>query len=437
MVLLFCLTGYFDMMAQTVPWLAPAASLNAVDLRMNCIPMVDGQRLNEGDYIGVFNDGGRCFGLARWKDTLVFNITVYGSDGSTDGFNSGEKLNLKVWLRNENCTLEKIAQVAADNPLVFSNTTVNRINVLNFQRLSVSFEKESYCRNEGILVPDMNYPVNDLSFAASHNLSVDPVSGTIDPLKNLPGSYTVSVISRFCMSGNSLALTLLDFPRPAPLPDTLMCGDSPLRLSLHDAYAAVNWSTGANASYADVTEPGMIWYRVTDQAGCSNADTVMVKKTSLKRLEYTVDKADCHHEGRIAIGNSEVENGRPPFSYRVKSQLEDKELTDLYEVPEGIYNIEVVNVNGCILRQAEKVIVEKDCLNDIPVISPNDDGLDDRYFIALEGPVRIFDRTGSLKRRLTGPCYFDGNDENGKPLPMGVYMIITEKQEKVELTIVR
>jgi hypothetical protein len=121
----------------------------------------------------------------------------------------------------------------------------------------------------------------------------------------------------------------------------------------------------------------------------------------------------------------------------LSSQLEDRERDELGDVPEGVYTLEVVNANGCILRHPQKIIVEKDCLNDIPVFTPNDDGQDDRYFINLEGNIKIFDRNGALKRRLTAPCYFDGRDESGSPLPMGIYMVVSDKGENVELTIIR
>lgn len=438
MIMAFCLLVLVDLSAQNVPWITPSVSLNAVPLVINCIPQVNGQFLSNGDYIGVFNEQDRCYGLARWKDTINFKITVYGSDGAIDGFNNGDKLTLKIWLRNENCVLEKISQVTSDNPLVFSNTSFNRINVLNFERLSVSYPTEDHCMNEGILLPDMNYSADDLHFTSTSGINLNLTSGAIDPLRSSPGTYTIEMNSGNCLTSNKLNLTLKDFPRlPAPLPDTVLCGNEPLELALTDQFTTIQWSTGATTPRVNLTEPASVWYRITNSQGCGNADTFNIKQIAIKKLEYIVDKADCYRKGRITLGESYIENGRAPYSFILSSQLENREQDELSDVPEGVYTLKVINANGCVLRHSQKVIVEKDCLNDVPVFTPNDDGQDDRYFINLEGRIQIFDRNGILKRRLTAPCYFDGNDESGSPLPMGVYMVVSEKGEKVELTIIR
>jgi hypothetical protein len=435
--LAFCLLSLFDLSAQNVPWITPSVSLNAVPLAINCVPQADGQFLTNGDYIGVFNEQDRCFGLARWKDTINFQITVYGSDGTADGFNTGDKLNLKIWLRNEDCIIERISQVTSDKPLVFTNAITNRINILNFERLSVSYPKEDYCMNEGAVLPELNYSVDDLSFSSAPGINLNVSSGAVDPAKSTPGTYAIELNSGTCLTSKSLPLTLKDFPSLSALPDTFLCGNEPLEISLPDQYNSVQWSTGAASSRVNLTEPATVWYRVTSNNGCGNADTFNLRQIAIRTLEYTVDKADCYRKGRINVGDRDIENGVAPYSFKLTSELENLELSTLNDVPEGVYTLEVVNSNGCVLRHTQRVFVEKDCLNDIPVITPNDDGLDDRYFINLEGQIKIFDRNGTLKRRLTAPCYFDGNDETGHPLPMGIYMVVSEKGEKVELTIIK
>jgi hypothetical protein len=436
-ICIFGLLSLTDLSAQVVPWIAPSASLNTVPLIINCLPQVDGQPLAEGDYIGIFNDQDKCFGLARWKDTTNFKITVYGSDGTIDGFNTGEKLNLKIWLRNEGCILEKISLVNAENPLVFSNTVANRINTLNFERLSVSYPKENYCLNEGIILPDFSYTVDNIRFSSGSGINLNASSGVIDPSKSSPGIYAVELNSATCLTHKNVNLILNDFPHPSVIKDTFLCGENPVSISLTDQYSNVQWSTGATSSHVELTDPATVWYRVTNSKGCINADTFVIARTAIKRLEYTVDKADCYRKGRITINNQEIENGRAPYTYKLSSQLENLEFSELNDVPEGIYNIEVINANGCVLHHTQRIILKRDCLNDITVFTPNDDGQDDRYFIDIEGKISIFDRNGTLKRKLLAPCYFDGNDESGHPLPMGVYMVISERGEKVELTIIR
>ncbi|MBN2480981.1 MAG: hypothetical protein JXB19_04515 [Bacteroidales bacterium] len=430
------LTAFITLSGQTVPWVTPSASLNAVPLIINCIPRIDGQSLSEGDFIGIFDDAGRCFGLARWKDTADFRITVYGSDGTTDGFNAGDPLNLKIWLSNENCILEHISQVESDNPLIFSNTATNSINILDYERINVGYPKPEYCLNEKDIRPLLSHPVENLLFQADNNLNIDAETGLIDPVTSAAGDYTIALNSDRCLNSNSLTLTLNEIPPIISMPDTFICGDA-LTLSVTDGYRSVQWSTGTVSQEVRLTEAATIWYRVTNDKGCSNSDTFQVEKISIVNVDLRIGDADCYEKGRIEIRDQEIAGGRPPYTYKVTNLIDNSEVSTLTELPEGVYSLEIINDNGCALRYPQNLVVRKDCLNDRPVFSPNEDGLDDRYFISFEGSVRIFDRNGNLKRRLTGPVYFDGNDSNGTLLPMGTYLVVSEKGESITLTIIR
>jgi hypothetical protein len=436
MVNVLCLIILPYVSAQNVPWTAPAVSLASAPVIMNCIPQVNGQSLEAGDYIGIFNESGRCFGLSRWKDTINFRITVYGSDGTTDGFKAGDTLLIRLWLHNEDCTLEKVSRVDSDKPLIYSNSTATRINVLNFERASVVYPLTDCCLNGQPVEPLKNYSFSGLTFQSVPGLGLDTATGIINPSGSEPGNYVISLKSPTCLTGNTLNMNLNDYPRIESMPDTFICGDK-LEITVPFQQDQVQWSTGAASPSVDLTEEAKVWYKVTNNKGCSNSDTFGVKKMTIARLEYGVIQADCQRKGRLNILDQEILNGKAPYKYNLTNQIDNLTTNDLTNITEGIYQMEVINSNGCALRYQPKIVVEKDCLNDKPVFSPNEDGLDDRYFINLEGKITIFDRNGSLKRRLTGPCYFDGNDENGHPLPMGVYMVISEKGNSVVLTIVR
>jgi hypothetical protein len=73
----------------------------------------------------------------------------------------------------------------------------------------------------------------------------------------------------------------------------------------------------------------------------------------------------------------------------------------------------------------------------LSVFTPNGDDIEDLYFIPHEGSVKIYTIEGRLIRSLNTPAYWDGNDEAGNPQPMGTYVIITDNERIVNITIVK
>jgi hypothetical protein len=230
---------------------------------------------------------------------------------------------------------------------------------------------------------------------------------------------------------------LNDFPHITPVPDTFICGDHLTLRSTNIGNEQVLWSTGETSPEITLSQPATVWYKVTNSQGCSNADTFAVQKMAIASLDYTTRKADCYSPGGLEISNQDILNGKPPYGYQLVNDIDSSTTEDLNHLREGLYTLEVINANGCVLKYSPKLLIAKDCLNDKPVFTPNADGMNDRYFINFEGRLEVFDRNGRLRRRLTGPCYFDGKDENGHPLSMGVYLIVSEKKQTMTLTIVR
>jgi hypothetical protein len=439
--IIICFILAYSTYAQNVPWARPNITSSTSKLIINCIPTVNSVALDPNDYIGVFDSIDNCFGLAQWKDTTDYSIAVYGSNDatSTTGFRNGAKMKFKVWLYKEDCIVENIAQVSSDAELVYETTTTNRVTTLNFEKTSVHYPKSEYCLNTDAVSPVINYRPQQLSFLPLSNtgLYIDSKTGIVDPRKCTPGTYTISIdAQKNCVTNKNVTLTLRDYPRLQQIPDTFICGEH-LSIKGPEGFSSLEWSTGQTASDIEITEPATISYKVTNAYGCANADTFSVKKTALNRIDYSTITADCEKKGRLNITGTDISNGRQPYTYKLTNLIDNSIVSDIENVPEGLYRITVINSNGCELSYNAKVILEKDCLNDKPVFTPNADGMDDRYFINLEGKIKIYDRNGKLKRTLQGPVYFDGNDENAHPLPMGTYLVVADNGKTVTLTIVK
>lgn len=79
----------------------------------------------------------------------------------------------------------------------------------------------------------------------------------------------------------------------------------------------------------------------------------------------------------------------------------------------------------------------QNCLNNYPVFTPGNDGIEDEYFIPYDGTIKIYNRDGALLQTIETPAYWDGRNKSGDLLPMGNYVMITDKGKAVNITIVR
>ena len=173
--------------------------------------------------------------------------------------------------------------------------------------------------------------------------------------------------------------------------------------------------------------------------GCVQTDTIEVEVIPfvVEDIDYEKEDADCWEDGSIQINSIQVNYERGEHSYTRINQITGKRSQNMETVPEGIYQIEVTDERECTSVYEEDITIEQKCLEDYPVFTPNQDGTEDEYFIPYVGTVRIFDRNGTLMKELTTPAYWDGTDNSGTQMPMGNYLMLTEKGRVVNITIIR
>ena len=110
---------------------------------------------------------------------------------------------------------------------------------------------------------------------------------------------------------------------------------------------------------------------------------------------------------------------------------------EVVEVPAGEYKVTVLDKDGCRATWPETFLLGRDPNCEFPVISPNNDGVAEDYYIPYTGTAKIYDRSGELKIQLTIPSAWNATDSSGHPLPMGTYIIVCEGQKDIMVTIVR
>ena len=186
-------------------------------------------------------------------------------------------------------------------------------------------------------------------------------------------------------------------------------------------------------------EPGnyQVAYSVTDANGCTNVD--QVNYVLATPIEPTFDFEMICNELELI---STVSDPNDLFGYTWFLQ---NELVGVYSNPtyffdeSGTFDLElaVTDQYGCTYSTTEQVLLQN-ALNIegfyVPnVFSPNGDPYNNTFLIpsavsaCLNYEVDIFNRWGQLVYSMTpATAAFAGNDENGNPLPEGVYYYTME-----------
>ena len=201
----------------------------------------------------------------------------------------------------------------------------------------------------------------------------------------------------------------------------------------------LSWSNGLTERTIKIDSTQTIAVQLTDNYNCISIDTftIEVKPFEIQTMDISTYDADCWTEGELNINEIATTYGSNNLSYTLRNKLNKATLTDLTTIPEGMYEVEVENEDGCIKIPKKEIEVRQKCLEDYPVFTPNMDGVEDEYYIPYEGIVKIYDKNGNLKRILDTPAYWDGTNESGVKLPMGVYLLVTDAGKNVNITIVR
>jgi gliding motility-associated-like protein len=207
------------------------------------------------------------------------------------------------------------------------------------------------------------------------------------------------------------------------------------------------WSDGIFGNTRTDLPAGDYNVIIIDANSCSTNSTITITEPDSMMLSFEVTKPFCPDkpDGEIT---SIVTGGVPgtDYLYRWSDNSTSRNLTN---VPEGFYELEVTDQNGCSVYNSVKVDpVNKTCLIIPNAISPNGDLINDTWNIGLvelypEVEIKVFNRWGeTVWRSEKGyPQPWDGKS-NGENLPIDSYHYIIDlhngtKQMIGTITIVR
>jgi hypothetical protein len=90
-------------------------------VKLSINPSIDGETLEDGDEIGVYNDDGLCVGATVWNGKNC-TITVWGDNDQTDdddGMTQGDTLRVRIWDESESNEYEAEITFEDDEDLTY------------------------------------------------------------------------------------------------------------------------------------------------------------------------------------------------------------------------------------------------------------------------------------------------------------------------------
>jgi internalin A len=156
-------------------------------------------------------------------------------------------------------------------------------------------------------------------------------------------------------------------------------------------------------------------------------------------LNYTLIESDCKKGLTVSLNEFSIINGTPPYKYKLVNTINGD--TTFYnskmlnEIKAGIYDIIVDDNDACAKTIENFISMKEDTKCDL-VISPDGDDRNEEYFIDTPGSIKIYDVNGVLVRNMQGPGYWDGSNNHGELVPMGLYAIIVEDKNIANITVV-
>lgn len=178
----------------------------------------------------------------------------------------------------------------------------------------------------------------------------------------------------------------------------------------------------------------------------TNIKTLIVDTSSicfkLTDVKIDVQTKPCEKQAQVNIKatTSGILNGT--LEYLLINNLDTLKSTtaNFTVLKPASYSMQVKSQN-CIQAWSQTLKVSFDTLNckkNVPYsFSPNGDGVEDVFRFDQMGEALVFDKRGNLVAALVLPILWDGTNKNNELLDLGLYVVIINGTEKLNVTILR
>ena len=338
-----------------IPWHIPQSSSEQTIQFISNDLLFEGERLQNGDAIGVFYDSlgfEACAGYVIYDpDLSVIVLTAYGTDADNNsGLALGEPLTFKYWRNESACQIDSMTvEFAAENSNVFKPGDNTMVAIINGNYGEVQYAKQAFCKNEANPKPVI-IGIDSITISSANSaLVIDPTTGEINLSDSEPGEYTILFESETCLSSDGIVIQIQD-ESPLILQENLyICPASELNLSAVAGHNNYLWSNGEQSSDITIDEPGTYWVETTIGA-CVIRDSIVVvsPQPAFEEVSIITGEEQCDAGGTLLVENV---RGQEPLRYFLISNFNQNEYSslngDFTDLNEGIYTLVVRDGYNC------------------------------------------------------------------------------------------
>ena len=200
-----------------------------------------------------------------------------------------------------------------------------------------------------------------------------------------------------CYSSDTIEITLRRPPAFSIGPDTTLCRDSSIVLSVESQrWIEFNWNTGDKTRDVTIGTPGTYFVIVKDRNDCFNSDTIQVGELPSPIINLAPENIICIPDGGSTILDA---RGVGTLNYEWPHSGETTSTVTVNQ--EGIYKVIATNKEGCVTEQSTNVIDKCEPRFFIPdAFSPDGEGHNEvlevfgAYYTRFT--MRIYNRWGEV-----------------------------------------
>ena len=263
------------------------------------------------------------------------------------------------------------------------------------------------------------------------NATGSVIATTKDVNNLIGGDYFVTITdANLCTTEAMITLADCTLPLPTAVVNDISCAgecDAAIEISNPQGQSPHTylWNTGATTKTIEDLCEGEYEVSITDNNGVMGISTFTI--IAPEPIQVMVEVSPGRAEA-IVVG------GTAPYLYQWGTEMETTE-SFVEGLKGGLIALQVTDNKGCQGEIVEKEVpFDTDCLTARSVISPNDDGRNDEFYVNCVGEqdvrVIIFNRWG--QEVFQSDAYdnsWRGTDRTGQDLPEGGYFYILEYDE--------